>query len=459
VFATKDKSPQPEFWIASAQVTKPAKSVFYAKLEETLDSFGFSTKVRALCAPAYKTSGAGRPGIDPVVYLKMMMVGFFENLPSERAIAARCDDSIAIREFLRYDLTEATPDHSSLSVIRQRLGGPVYEQVFTLVLSALSEHGLLRGKNLGIDSSVLEANASLRGLVNRNTGEAYWDYVKRLAGESGIDSQDSAAVRKFDRKRPKKMSNQEWENPHDPDAKIGPKKDGATDMIYKPETVVDLDSGAIVGAEILPGHQADHQEASTHILEAQSTINAACGEEPSLLTVETATADKGYFEVSQLQALQREQIKTVICDPICNRRLDKLDESEQHAVKAARRSAQSQYGQKLLRRRGMHLERAFAHILDCGGLRRATLRGRQNLNKRFKLAAAFYNLSQLMRHLFGIGTPKQCEATGAGGFGAVLGRFALWLMAIVVNWTSIASKEAKNVTWFDWSSQPMEKAA
>jgi transposase len=459
VFATKDKSLQPEFWIAAAQVAKPAKSIFYAKLEETLESFGFAAKVRALCAPAYKTSGAGRPGIDPVVYVKMMMVGFFENLPSERAIAARCDDSIAIRQFLHYDLTEATPDHSSLSIIRQRLDGPVYEQVFTLVLSALSEHGLLRGKNLGIDSSVLEANASLRGLVNRNTGEAYWNYVKRLAGESGVDPQDSAAVRKFDRKRPKKMSNQEWENPHDPDAKIGPKKDGATDMVYKPQTVVDLDSGAIVGAEILPGHQADHQEASTHILEAQSTINAACGEELALLTVETATADKGYFEVSQLQALQHEQIKTVICDPICNRRLDKLDESEQHAVKAAQRSAQSQYGQKLLRRRGMHLERAFAHILDCGGMRRATLRGRQNLNKRFKLAAAFYNLSQLMRHLFGIGTPKQCEATGARGLGAVLGRFALWLIALVVNWTGRASKEANKVTWLDWTSLIMKKAA
>jgi transposase len=377
VFAAKDKSAQPEFWIAAAQVAKPAKSAFYAKLEETLESFGFAAQVRTLCAPAYKAGGAGRPGIDPVVYLKMMMVGFFENLPSERAIAARCDDSIAIREFLHYDLTEATPDHSSLSIIRQRLKGPVYEQVFTLVLSALSEHGLLRGKNLGIDSSVLEANASLRGLVNRNTGEAYWDYVKRLASESGVDPEDSAA----------------------------------------------------------------------------------CGEASGVLTVETATADKGYFEVSQLQALQQEQIKTVICDPISNRRLDKLNESEEQAVKAARRSTQSKYGQKLLRRRGMHLERAFAHILDCGGMRRATLRGRQNLNKRFKLAAAFYNLSQLMRHLFGIGTPKQCEAMGAGGLGAVLGSFALWLMATVVHGTSITSKEVKNVTWFGWSSQPMEKAA
>ncbi len=310
---------------------------------------GLPPRVRELCAPAYDKSGVGRPGIDPAVYLKMLMVGFFEDLPSERAIAARCADSIAIRQFLHYELTEATPDHSSLSVIRQRLAGPIYEQVFTLVLSALQEHGLLRGRNVGIDSSVMEANASLRGLVNRNTGEAYWDYVKRLAAQSGIDPEDSAAVRQFDRQRPKKMSNQEWENPDDPDAKIGPKKDGATDMIYKPQTVVDLDTGAIVGAEVLPGDQADHPGRwPPPILEAQQNINLARGQDRDELTVETATADKGYYAVGQLQALQQEQIKTVICDPVSNRRLDKLEPAEQRAVKAAGRSTRSQYGKELL---------------------------------------------------------------------------------------------------------------
>ena len=204
MFHAKAKPPQPELWIATNKLARPSKSAFYSKLDQTLDAFGFAGKVRQLCAPAYDQSGMGRPGIDPVVYLKMMMIGFFENLTSERAIAARCADSIAIREFLHYDLTEATPDHSSLSIIRQRLDGPVFEEVFKLVLAALQQHGLVRGKNLGIDSSVIEANASLRGLVNRNTGEAYWDYVKRLAQESGIDPKDTAAVRKFDRKRPKK---------------------------------------------------------------------------------------------------------------------------------------------------------------------------------------------------------------------------------------------------------------
>ena len=434
VFHAKAKPPQPELWIATHKLARPAKSAFYSKLDHTLDAFGFAGKVRQLCAPAYDQSGMGRPGIDPVVYLKMMMIGFFENLASERAIAARCADSIAIREFLHYDLTEATPDHSSLSIIRQRLDGPVFEEVFKLVLAALQQHGLVRGKNLGIDSSVIEANASLRGLVNRNTGEQYWEYVKRLAQESGIDPKDTAAVRKFDRKRPKKMSNQEWENPDEPDAKIGPKKDGATDMIHKPETVVDLDTGAITGAEVLPGDHADSKGASTRILEAQQGINQARGENPNVLTVETATADKGYFETPEIKALQVEGIKTVICDPVANRRFDKLEAQDCQAVKAARRSAKSKYGKALLKRRGMHLERAFAHILDCGGMRRATLRGLVNLNKRFKLAAAFYNLSQLMRKLFGIGTPGQWEAGKAGWWGTFFWDLVVlrWLILLVM---------------------------
>ena len=447
MFTVKKKAAQSEFWIAADQVVTTAKSGFYAKLDETLEGFGFASKVRGLCAPAYDQSGVGRPGIDPVVYLKMLMVGFFEDLPSERAIAARCADSIAIRQFLHYELTEATPDHSSLSIIRQRLDGPIYEQVFTLVLSALQEHGLLRGRNVGIESSVMEANASLRGLVNGNTGEAYWDYVKRLAAQSGIDPQDSAAVRKFDRKRPKKMSNQEWENPDDPDAKIGPKKDGATDMVYKPQTVVDLDTGAIVGAEMLPGDQADNKEVATALLEAQQNINAARGQDHNKMTVATTTATK-YYAVGQLQELQREQIKTVICDPINNRRLDKLEPDEQRAVKAAKRSTRSRYGKALLSKRGQHIERAFAHILDCGGMRRATLRGLQNLRKRFQLAAAFYNLSQLMRKLCGVGTPKQCEAMGRGALVAFLYALIMGLLALAAE--LLGAKESDEQNYPSW---------
>jgi transposase len=410
VFEKKQKAAQPEFWVAAQQLPTSPKSTFYSKLDETLESFGFAAKVRAICVPAYKQTGTGRPGIDPVVYLKMIMVGFFEDLPSERAIAARCADSMSIRAFLNYELDEKTPDHSSFTIIRQRLGLDIYERIFTLTLQALREHGLLRGKNLGIDSSVIEANASLRALVHRNTEEQYWDYVKRLAAENGIDPEDAVAVRKFDRHRPGKGSNQEWVNPYDPDAKIGRTKDGATDMIYKPEAVVDLDTGAIVQAQVHPGDQADHKEMATRVLEAQQNINQAAGEERDTLTVKTVTSDKGYYAVNELQALQQEEIRTVIADPIDNRRLHKLEPNQKQAVQAARRSVRSKSGKDLLRRRGMHIERSFAHILDCGGIRRTTLRGWENLNKRFKLAAAFYNLSQLMRKLFGIGTPKQLAA-------------------------------------------------
>jgi transposase len=433
MFSEKKKAAQPEFWIAADQVVTTAQTGFYAKLDETLESFEFSTRVRELCEPAYDKSGVGRPGIDPVVYLKMIMVGFFEDLPSERAIAARCADSMSIRTFLKYELHEKTPEHSSFTVIRQRLGLEIYQQIFTLTLQALREHGLLRGKNLGIDSSVIEANASLRALVHRNTEEQYWDYVKRLAAQEGIDPEDSAAVRRFDRHRPGKGSNKEWQNPHDPDAKIGRTKDGATDMIYKPEAVVDLDTGAIVQADVHPGDQADHKEVATRVLEAQQTINQACEQPLDTLTATSVTSDKGYYAVDQLQALQLEGIRTVISDPIDKRRVDKLEPQQQRAVRAARRSVKSKSGKELLRRRGMHIERSFAHILDCGGMRRTTLRGWENLNKRFKLAAAFYNLSQLMRKLFGFGTPKQLAAALERLGGGLSWRLA----AAIIQWTAV----------------------
>lgn len=407
---------EPELFIASSHLVRPATTPFYARLERTLDSFGFADQVRALCAPAYSATVRGRPGIDPAVYFKMLMVGFFEDIASERGIAERCSDSISIRAFLGYDLTGTTPDHSTLCVIRQRLGQEIYDKVFVLILSALNQHGLLKGRNLGIDASVIEANAALRSLVSRNTAEAYWEYVQRLARENGIDPKDAEAVRRFDRKRPKKMSNEEWVNPYDPDAKIGVTKAGATDMIYKPEHTVDLDTGAIVKAEVRPGHQADQEDLSQHVLQAQANINQAQEAPAERLTVKSATADKGYHALEEMKQLQAGGIRTVISDPVRNRRLENLAPEDAKVVARAKRSAGSKSGKDLLRRRGMHLERSFAHVLDAGGARRTTLRGLENLNKRFKASAAIYNLSQLMRKLFGVGTPKQWVATGKALF-------------------------------------------
>jgi len=415
VFKPHSQSP-PELFIAFSEFVRPATTPFYAKLDQTLASFDFATQARSLCAPAYSVNGRGRPGIDPVVYFKMLMVGFFEDIASERGIAERCSDSISIRAFLGYDLTQTTPDHSTLSIIRQRLGEEIYDEVFLVILSALDKHGLLKGKNVGIDTSVIQANAALKSLINRNTEEAYWEYVRRLASENGIDPKNADAVRQFDRKRPKKMGNEEWVNPHDPDAKIGQTKAGATDMIYKPEHTVDLDTGAILQAEVRLGHEADQRDLSQHVLQAQVNINQAQDSAADSLTIESATADKGYHAVAEMKQLQAEGIRTVISDPVKNRKLENLDAEDAQVVRKAKRSAGSKSGKELLRRRGMHLERSFAHILDAGGARRTTLRGLGNLNKRFKVSAAIYNLSQLMRKLFGVGTPKQLAAMGKALF-------------------------------------------
>jgi transposase len=424
--------PQPEFFVPSARLVQPATSSFYTKLEQTLTSFQFSEQARQLCAPAYSDNNLGRPGVDPAVYFKMLMIGFFENIASERGIAERCSDSIAIRFFLGYDLTQATPDHSTLSIIRDRLGEDTYQQVFLLILSALQQHGLVKGRNVGIDASVIEANAALKSLVNRDTQEAYWEYVRRLASENGIHPKDLEAVRQFDRKRPKKMSNDDWENPHDPDAKIGPTKAGAIDMIYKPEHTVDLDTGAILHAEVRLGHEADQKDLAVHVLQAQANINLVQDRPADSLTIQSATADKGYHAPNELSQLQQEGIRTVISDPVKNRKLENLAPAAAKAVRAAKRSARSESGKQLLKQRGRHLERSFAHVLDAGGARRTTLRGSENLNKRHKVSAAIYNLSQLMRAIWGVGTPKQCAA-GAKPLALILFRLfvAGWVKLVI----------------------------
>ena len=391
---------------------------FYSKLNEHLAAMDFARQVWALCAPAYcEESRGGRPGIDPVVYLKMLMVGFFENLRSERAIAARCEDSLSVRAFLGYGLDESTPDHSSLSVIRQRLGPEIYQGVFEVVLWALKAHGLFRGRHLGIDSSVIEANASLRTLVHRNTEQAYWEYVKELAEKEGVDPEDRGAVRRFDKKRPgRRTSNEEWKNPHDPQAKVGRTKDGACDMIYKPEHVTDLESGAILQAEVLEGDHADTKALSERVACAVEVVNRIVDG-----VVRSLTADKGYFAIEEIAQIQECDIRTVIGDTNAARRLKEgLAAPLRKALHRAACAVKSQSGKGLLRKRGMHLERSFEHVLDEGGLRRATLQGTENLTKRHKIAATCFNLSLLMRTLLGVGTPKQWMARALNLLAAVI---------------------------------------
>ena len=416
MFRKKDAEQQQTIWIATSELATTPANTFYQKVDRALESFCFGQSVRALCEPFYDNdaSKGGRPGIDPEVYFKMLLIGFFENIASERGIATRCADSFSIREFLHYSLIEQTPDHSSLSVIRKRLSADVYRAVFALVLDALKQKKLLKGKRIAIDASTLEANAALRSLEHRLTGDAYCEYVKKLAEAAGIDTTDAAAVRRFDKKREgRTTSNKDWFNPHDPDAKVGRTKRGATRMIYKPEHIVDLDTGAILDVDIRPGDEHDTADLAERIVAAEERLNQAIGEESDTATFEIAVGDKGYYKIEELTTLQSYGIKTVISDPLENRRVEKLPLEQRNAVRAAKRSVTANYGKELLKRRGELLERSFEHALDCGGARRTTLRGTQNILKRYLIQTMGVNLSLMLRKLIGIGTLKQAVAASA----------------------------------------------
>ena len=284
-----------------------------------------------------------------------------------------------------------------------------------MVLDGLRAHGLLKGRHLGIDSSVIEANASLRGLVQRNTEISYWDYVKALAKAAGVDPDDPAAVARFDRKRPgRKTSNKEWYNPDDPDAKVGRTKDGACDMIYKPEHVVDLESGAIIAAEVRLGDAGDTEDLSTRVLAAVALVEGIHGQEPVEGTsrVQDLTGDKGFHSPAELGIIQQEtEARTIIGDANAARRQpDHLEAEARQVVERAARAVKSKSGKALLKKRGEHIERGFAHVLDCGSLRLTTLKGQANVNKRYLCGILAFNLSLIMRKLTGVGTPRQAAA-------------------------------------------------
>jgi hypothetical protein len=245
----------------------------------------------------------------------------------------------------------------------------------------------------------MEANASLASLKHRLTGEAYAEYVKKLAAAAGVDTSDEAAVRRFDRKRPgRKTSNDEWQNPHDPDAKVGRTKRGATRMIYKPEHVVDLETGAIVDADVRPGDEHDTDDLTGRLLSAEARMNRALGDGKDTERVEVIVADMGYFKLEEIALLQDLGFETVVKDPQTHRRLDKLPACDVAVIDAAKAAVQSQLGTQLARDRAEKVERSFEHVLDCGGARQTTLRGRENIRKRYLIQAACANPSLLMRH-------------------------------------------------------------
>jgi transposase len=458
-FRRKDRQEaQEELWLRPQELVRGPQDGFYSKLESVLAKLRFTENVHRQCAPYYKTgtSTGGRPPVDPAVMFRMLIVGFLEGIGSERGIASRCADSLTIRRFLGYSLMEQTPEHSSFTVFRQRLPREVFDAVHLEVLKGLKAYGLLKGRHLGVDSSIIEANASLSGLASRNTEESYREYVRGLAQQAGVDADDAAAVARFDRKREgRKTSNKEWYNPDDPDAKIGRTKHGACDMVHKPEHIVDLESGAIVTAEVRPGDAGDTTGLSGRVIEAVERVEDLHGDEPSAQRerrVQSLTGDKGFHDAIELAIIQHETgVRTVIGDPHVSRRKVELLEPElRTAVQKAARTVKSKSGKRLLKMRGEKIERGFAHVLDCGGLRRTTLRGLVRINKRYLCGIIAFNLSLIMRKLTGWGTPRQTAAAGKALWRALL-RFGETLLKAMARICSFKAAPFENIPVYSQS--------
>lgn len=386
--------------------------VFYDRLQAVLIEAGFEAFAEETCKPYYAAK-IGAPSIPPGRYFRMHMVGYFEGIDSERGIEWRCADSLSLRDFLRLQTTERVPDHSWLSKTRGRLPHEVHDKVFGWVLALIAEHGLVIGDRIGVDASTMEANAALRTLVRRDSGESYRKMLKRMAEGSGIETPTAEDLVRMDRARKgKKLSNDDWVSKTDPDAKIAKMKDGTTHLAYKPEHAVDLDTGAVVAAAIHPADDGD-TTTLTGTLQAAEANLAQVGRAPTPADTAELIADKGYHSRAVLRSLVDSPWTTRIAEPQRPTLLRWHGDSEaRDAVYANRNRLRSQVGKQAMRLRGEIVERSFAHNLERGGMRRTWLRGRENIHKRYLIHVAGHNLGLLMRHLAGAGTPKEAAARG-----------------------------------------------
>src|ERR687894_944382 len=364
------------------------------------------------CAPYY-AARRGRPSLPPGRYFRMLLVGYFEGIDSERGLEWRCADSLSLREFLRLGEREPVPDHSWLSRTRARLPLEVHDQVFTWVLRRLAERGLVKGERIGVDASTMEANAALRAIVRRDTGEGHREMLVRMAEESGIETPTAEELVRLDRARKgKTLSNTEGESPTDPEARIARLKDGRTRLAYKPEHAVDLDTGAIVAAEVHPADRGDTATLPETLAAAEANL-AVVGAAPTPEDPADLVADKGYHSRDGLKGLEDGAWKSRIAEKKV-RGVHRWhgDEAARRAVYNNRARLRSEVGKQAMRQRAELVERSFAHILDRGGMRRTWLRGRENVHKRYLIHVAGHNLGLLMRLLIGAGTPKEAIARG-----------------------------------------------
>ena len=410
---------QGEFWIPTDTLRQAPGHPFYERLNAVLDDAGFDRFCEARCQGFYAVK-MGRPSVAPGVYFRMLMIGYFEKLDSERQIAWRCDDSRSLRAFLGIAENRPTPDHSNLSRTRQRIDVETHQAVFDWALKRLAEHDLLKGKMLGVDASTMEANAAMRSIVRNESGESYREFLTALAKESGIETPTAEDLAKFDRQRKgKKCSNDDWHNPHDPDAKIAKMKDGSTHLAHKNEHAVDLETGAIVAPAVHPADAGDPttlmgtlEQACTSLQEVREdeTVRA----DTTSLYVQNVVTDKGYHSGQTLVNLEEVDLRGYVSEPDRGRRKWTAKNGEQQAFKRAeqaavyrnRRRRKGNRSKRLHRKRAELVERSFEHVLGDGGMRRVHLRGRANIAKRYLIHTAAFNLGLIMRKLTGFGTPK-----------------------------------------------------
>jgi len=405
---------QEDLWISTRDLVEPAGHVFYEKLNQVLSAHGFDSFVEERCAPFY-AERMGRPSIAPGVYFRMLLVGYFEGIDSERGIAWRCADSLSLRGFLGYRLSEKMPDHSTVSRTRRLIDVQTHREVFTFVLKLLGEEGLIGGKTIGVDSTTLEANAALRSIVRRDTGEGYEEYLKGLAQASGIEEPSREDLSDLDKRRKGKGSNEDWEHPHDPEARITKMKDGRTHLAHKVEHAVDLQGGAVVGVTVQGAALGDTATLCETLLAASEQMRALAEDPKTAGKIDEdwlseAVLDKGYHSNASLMDLVEMEIRSYVSEPRRGRRRWKGKDGEKlrerAAVYANRRRVRGGRGKQLLRQRGELLERPFSHYLDTGGMRRVHLRGHSNILKRLIVHVAGFNLGLLMRVVLGRGTPR-----------------------------------------------------
>ncbi len=308
----KRKDQQGDLFLCPADLPSGMGHVFYEKLNQLLSKHQFDQQVEDLCRPYYDdgTSG-GRPSLPPGVYFRMNFIGYFEGISSYRGIAWRCQDSLALRRFLGFMLTQNTPDHSTLSYLRQRLPQEVHEQALGIILAIAKKEHLLNGEQLIVDSTLIEANAAMETIKHKETGESYRQYLKTLAEQEGLVNAKASDLSNFDKKRPdKSCSNNDWESPSDPEARITKMKDGTTHLAYKVEHAVDVESGMIVATPVYEATKHDSATLVTTLEDAQ--INLVRGDSDT--EVSEVVADKGYFAIDTLEECEELQVRSYLSE-------------------------------------------------------------------------------------------------------------------------------------------------